>query len=170
MRKILLATAAVLLTIPAYAKDSKFPTWFPREVKNQVLDIRNNCTELTKNKYPNEMQGVTILDLKGDGSRDIIVSSEQLCGDWLAGGNCSNRFCDLYSYKEGPKGTWRKILNEEEVSLLEKNFLSFDKRTRKFQSMRIKISAADSRCDPGPNPSGWLWKRSCEVGRYLQER
>jgi len=47
----------------------------------------------------NDMQGITIVDLKGDGSRDIAVDNEGLCGAHMAGVNCSNRGCDMTIYK-----------------------------------------------------------------------
>jgi hypothetical protein len=56
-----------------------------------------------------DMQGILVLDLKGDGSRDIVVDNEALCGSRLAAANCSNRGCDVAIYKDAPRGQWRKL-------------------------------------------------------------
>ena len=90
------------------------------------------------------MQGIQVLDLKGDGSRDIVVDNEGLCGRHISGGNCSNRGCDFGIYKEGPKGQWRKIFDEH----LYDKYLAIDWEHRRLQLMVVSISKNDPRCHP----------------------
>ena len=83
--------------------------------------------------------------MNGDGSRDIFVDNEELCGSLrLAGGNCSNRGCDVTIYKEISKGQWRKIFNER----LYAKFIAIDWETMRFQLIIASIYAGDPRCQP----------------------
>jgi hypothetical protein len=118
----------------------------PKEVRNLVAEVRNNSKELEPEmKINDEMSGVQILDLNGDGSRDIFVDNEELCGSLhLAGGNCSNRGCDMTIYKEMSKGRWQKIFQEH----LYAKFIAIDWETMRFQLMVAAIYAGDRRCQP----------------------
>ena len=85
----------------------------PREIRQHAMEVRKSCKELVgENRTFDDMQGIQIVDLKGDGSRDIIVDNEGLCGSHMAGANCSNRGCDVRIYKEISRGAWRKIFEE----------------------------------------------------------
>src|SRR5713101_4244164 len=85
----------------------------PREIRNHAIEVRKSCAGLAgDDRTFYEMQGIQILDLMGDGSRDIVVDNEGLCGSHMAGANCSNRGCDMRIYKEISKGVWRKIFDE----------------------------------------------------------
>ena len=88
------------------------------------------------------MQGIEILDLKGDGSQDIFVDNEGLCGSHMAGANCSNRGCDFSIYKEVSRNHWRKIFAEH----LYDKFLAIDWDTMRLQLMVVSIYAGDLRC------------------------
>ncbi len=116
----------------------------PKEVRDLAVEVRNSCKELNPDMTFNDMQGIQILDLSGDGSRDIVVDSEELCGVRMAGANCSNRACDMTIYKEVSKGQWRKIFHED----LYAKFLAIDWDTMKFQLMVASIFAGDPRCQP----------------------
>ena len=94
----------------------------------------------------NDMQGIQILDLKGDGSRDIFVDNEGLCGDHIAGVNCSNRGCDMIVYKEISRGHGRKIFNEHLYS----KYLAINWDAMRLQLMVASIFAGDPRCQPDP--------------------
>jgi hypothetical protein len=118
----------------------------PKEVRDLAIEVRNQCKELEPEMKLNyEMSGIQIFDLNGDGARDIFVDNEELCGGLrLAGGNCSNRGCDMTIYKEISKGRWRKILNEH----LHAKFLAIDGETGRFQLMVASIYAGDPKCQP----------------------
>ena len=119
----------------------------------------------------NDMQGIQILSLRGDGARDIVVDNEGLCGHQFAGGNCSNRGCDMSIYKEVSRGQWRKIFSEH----LHEKFLAIDWERMRLQLIVAAIYAGDKRCHPTPNRDytsgmscnlivtyrnhGWNWQR-----------
>ena len=82
----------------------------PKEIRDHAVEVRKSCKELSGEDIKfDEMQGISVLDLKGDGSRDIVVDNEGLCGSHMAGANCSNRGCDVRIYKGTSTGQWRKI-------------------------------------------------------------
>ena len=116
----------------------------PGEVRELARDVRNSCKESEPQITFNDMQGIMILDLNGSGSRDIVVDNEELCGEHIAGANCSNRGCDMTIYKEVSRGQWRKIFKEH----LYAKFLAIDRETMRFQLMVASIFAGDPRCQP----------------------
>ena len=116
----------------------------PKEIRERAAEVRKSCTEVNPEMKFDDMQGILILDLKGDGSRDIVVDNEALCGAHLAGANCSNRGCDMAIYKEAPRGQWRKILDEH---LYDKH-LAIDWEKMRLQLMVVSIYAGDPRCKP----------------------
>jgi hypothetical protein len=120
----------------------------PAEIRDIAVAVRRSCTELAGNdKTFNDMQGITILDLKGDGSRDIVVDNEGLCGSHMAGANCSNRSCDMRIYKETAPSIWRQIFHEH----LYDNHLAIDWETMRLQLMIVSLYAGDPRCRPDPS-------------------
>ena len=61
----------------------------PSEIRERAADVRKTCTELNPEMKFDDMQGILVVDLKGDGSRDIVLDNEALCGGaHLAGANC----------------------------------------------------------------------------------
>jgi hypothetical protein len=118
----------------------------PKEVRDLAFEVRDSCKELEPDmKLDYEMSGIQILDLNGDGSHDIFVDNEELCGTLrLAGGNCSNRGCDMTIYKEVSKGRWQQIFHEH----LHAKFIAIDWETMRFQLMVASIYAGDPRCQP----------------------
>src|SRR5579871_3835896 len=73
----------------------------PREVQGYANDVRKSCKELNADFKPYDpMQGIFVIDLKGDGSRDLMVGNEELCNTAMAGANCSNRACPLVIWKQ----------------------------------------------------------------------
>ena len=118
----------------------------PRAVRDLAAEVRNQCKELEPDmKLDYEMSGIQIFDLNGDGSGDIFVDNEDLCGSLrLAGGNCSNRGCDMTIYKEVSKGRWQKIFNEH----LYAKFMAIDGDAMRFQLMVASLYAGDPRCQP----------------------
>jgi hypothetical protein len=116
----------------------------PKEIRDLALEVRNSCKEDNPGRTFNDMQGIEIFDLNGDGSQDIFVDNEGLCGEHIAGANCSNRACDMTIYKQVSKQQWRKIFKED----LYDKFLAIDWETMRFQLMVASIYAGDPRCQP----------------------
>jgi len=101
----------LLCTVPLAAQPRLEFRQLPKEVRDHAIEVRKSCKELVPDTQFSEMQGIDILDLKGDGSRDIFVDNEELCGAHMAGANCSNRGCDMIIYKEASRGQWRKAIS-----------------------------------------------------------
>jgi hypothetical protein len=118
----------------------------PNAVRDLAAEVRDSCKEIEPDmKLDSETSGIQIVDLNGDGSRDIVVDNEELCGSLrLAGGNCSNRGCDMTIFKEVPKGRWQKIFQEH----LYAKFIAIDWETMRLQLMVASIYAGDPRCQP----------------------
>ena len=120
------AIALVLLAVHARAgsslpwpddKLSKSPiAWgdLPKEVTKTVVEVRDRCKDSDGDNVepPQRWQGISFVDLKGDGSRDIVVDHAFLCHGARAGENCSNRGCNVEIYKEVSRGKWRKVFEE----------------------------------------------------------
>ena len=124
----------------------------PKEVRDLAVAVRNQCKDLDPEKTFTDMQGILILSLNGDSSRDIIVDNKDLCGGQMPGANCSNRACTVTIYKEVSKGKWRKIFSED----LYDKFLAIDWDTMRFQLMVASIYAGDLKWTPimrQPEPS-----------------
>jgi hypothetical protein len=143
-RSLLVSMFSLCWTIPIAAQPALEFNQLPREIRDHALEVRRSCKELDPERTFDEMQGIDILDLVGNGSRDIFVDNEGLCGSHIAGVNCSNRACEMIIYKEGPKGQWRKIFDED----LYAKFLAIDWENMRFQLMIASIYAGDPRCRP----------------------
>ena len=145
---IFLTVCNLLWTIPVAAQPVLEFAQLPSEIQNHAIEVRKSCSEIVPEMEFNDMQGIQVLDVKGDGSRDIVVDDEGLCGRHISGGNCSNRSCDLAIYKEGPKGQWRKIFDEGAYD----RYLAIDwmRTPPRLQLMVVSIGAADPRCHPNP--------------------
>ena len=143
---IFLTVCNLLWTIPIAAQPTLEFSQLPTEIRNRAIEVRKSCSELFPEMEFNDMQGIQVLDLKGDGSRDIVVDNEGLCGRHISGANCSNRSCDLAIYKEGPKGQWRKIFDEQAYD----RYLAIDwmRTPPRLQLMVVSIGKNDARCHP----------------------
>jgi hypothetical protein len=130
----------------------------PKEIRDHAVDVRGACKKAKPDMTFTDMQGIVVLDLNGDGSRDIIVDDEGLCSGRLAGENCSSRSCDVLIYKEEPRGQWRKIFDEH---LYDKH-LAIDWETMRLQLMVASIYAGDPRCQPKPKRE-YALGRSCNL-------
>jgi hypothetical protein len=143
------------------AQQAQIPSFqqLPREIHDHAIEVRKSCAELAgDNRTFDDMQGIDILDLKGDGSWDIIVDNEGLCGSHMAGANCGNRGCDMKIYKEISKGAWRKIFDEH----LYAKFLAIDWENMRLQLMVVSIYAGDPRCRPEPSKE-YTSGKSCNL-------
>ena len=168
---LLMMPIVLCLGVASKAQELSTFNQLPKEVRDLAIDVRNQCKDLEPEmKLNDEMSGIQIFDLSGDGARDIFVDNEELCGGLrLAGGNCSNRGCDMTIYKEISKGRWRKIFNEH----LHAKFLAIDGETGRFQLMVASIYAGDPRCQPRKeytsghscnlivtfHNNGWNWQK-----------
>src|ERR1700754_3733750 len=93
----------------------------PQEVRNTVRDIRNSCKEDDPDFKPHAIdQGITVVDLDGRRSKDIMLDSENVCNGAHAGANCSNRGCDLVIWKQTSRNSWKMIFKEH----LHRKFIS----------------------------------------------
>jgi hypothetical protein len=145
---IVLATY-LLSVLPVTAQPTLDFKQLPKEVRDHAIEVRNSCQWYLSEgddevRTFDEMQGIQILDLKGDGSRNIFVDNEGLCGKAMLGANCSNRGCDFRIYKEVSRGQWRKIFDEN----LQDKFLAIDWDKMRLQLMIVSIYAGDPRCKP----------------------
>src|SRR4051812_30802627 len=102
--KIVTGACLIAIAAPVAAQPNMQFRELPKEVQVMALEVRKACKEENSEMKFNDMQGIQILSLKGDGARDIVVDSEGLCGAHLAGSNCTNRGCNLDIYKEVEKG------------------------------------------------------------------
>lgn len=145
--------------LPVAAQPSLQFRQLPKEIRDHATEVRKSCRELAgEDRNFDEMQGIEVLDLKGDGSRDIFVDNEGLCGSHMAGANCSNRGCDVQIYKEVSRGQWHKIFAEH----LYDKFLAIDWDTMRLQLMVVSIYAGDPRCHPDPH-TDYTSGRSCNL-------
>ena len=62
------------------------------ELSSWLGVVRKACKDdLGSDRQYGDMQGIDVLDVPRTGTRDIVVDNEGLCGDHIAGANCSNR-------------------------------------------------------------------------------
>ena len=156
---IALLAIFVLLSVPAAAQPTLEFRQLPKEIRDHVAEVRKSCEELAGESLKfDEMQGIQILSLTGDGSRDIVVDNEHLCDSRMAGANCSNRACNMKIFRETSKGQWRKIFDEE----LYDKFLAIDWDEMRFQLMVASIYAGDKRCQPNPTKN-YTSGQSCNL-------
>ncbi len=102
MKRAALVLGVIIFAVPVLAEHA--PAWgqqgslrfeeLPTEVRSHINKIRQACKwqeELDPDFSPYDfMQGVTVIDLDGDGSRDLMVDNEHICNGRLIGGTCSN--------------------------------------------------------------------------------
>ncbi len=130
----------------------------PKEVRNHVDEIRQSCKELDPEFKPYDaMQGINVIDLNGDGSRDLMVDNEEVCNSHMAGANCSNRGCDLIIWKQAG-GAWKTVFKEH----LHRKFISLASDTGRFQLMAASIYAGDPKCKPDPRKE-YTSGKSCDL-------
>jgi hypothetical protein len=143
----------------------------PAEVQTYVDSVRKSCKELDQESQPSDaMQGIAVVDLDGDGSRDLFVDAEELCNTRMAGANCTNRGCDLKIWKQTGTSAWRKIFDEH----LYRKFVSMSDNSR-LSLMAVSVYAGDPHCGA---PAGEFFTsgQSCDAlvryqnGQWLWEK
>lgn len=136
----------------------------PQEVRAHIEAVRSACKEYNADfSTYDDLQGVEVVDLDGDGSQDILIDNEGLCGDHLAGANCSNRGCDLLIWKQIDRRSWRKIFEEH----LHRKFISIERDANRFQMIAASIYAGDPRCEPAPDRE-YTSGQSCDLLIYFR--
>lgn len=119
----------------------------PRDIQKHIAGVRDSCKELNEEFKPHDpMQGVGIISLTGNGSRDIMIDNEGLCNAHTAGANCSNRGCDFLIWKQVGTQAWRIAFKEH----FHRKFISTNRDTGQLQAIVASIYAGDPRCKPTP--------------------
>lgn len=131
----------------------------PPAVRQHIYSVRESCRRFYPDFAPHRpMQGVTIVDLDGDGSRDVLVDNEWLCNDHIPAANCTNRGCDLLIWKQYEPSSWKLVFKEH----LHRKFVSIDRETGSFRMMATSIYAGDKRCNPAPQRD-YMSSQTCDL-------
>jgi hypothetical protein len=85
LQVIFLTVCNLRWTIPIAAQPTLEFSQLPSEIRNRAIEVRKSCSELFPEMEFDDMQGIQVLDVKGDGSRDIVVDDERLCGRHISG-------------------------------------------------------------------------------------
>ena len=117
-----------------------------KDVRGEINEVRQSCKDLDPNFKPNdEMQGITIIDLNGDGSLDLVVDNKYLCNEPMRGANCSNRGCDLTIWKQQDRTSWKKSFAEH----VSQYFLSVTYQGR-FRLLAVSVVGGNAQCKALP--------------------
>jgi hypothetical protein len=136
----------------------------PPEIRHYVERIRKSCRELyAPYRARTKLQGIRVIDLNGDGSRDLMIDAEHLCADWVPGANCSNRGCDLKIWKQVGRNSWKKIFDEH----LYKKTISIGGNGR-LNKMAVSVYAGGPHCDPDSGKS-YTSGQSCDATVYYRD-
>jgi hypothetical protein len=165
-RRAVLAIMSAVVCVngaPAQEMTQQQYDQLPKELRDTVREIRASCKELDPEFKPYAIdQGITIVDLEGTRSRDIMLDAEDVCNGRMAGANCTNRGCDLKIWKQTGATSWRKIFDEH----LHRKFISLSEDNR-FRLMAVSIYAGDPRCKPNPKASHTSGQ-SCDLLVYYR--
>ena len=139
----------------------------PADLQLHIRQVRSDCADLNPDVVPNNpLQGITAMDLDGDGRRDFFVENQHICNDHMAGANCSNRGCDISIWQQSETGGFERVLNEH----AHRSFLSLNRSTHQFQMLSISIYAGDPRCGAA-RKSDAMSSESCDlIFRYRRGR
>jgi hypothetical protein len=139
----------------AQEQDEKTFDALPKEIRAHIGEIRQRCKEtMADANFSKELDATSLLrgtqELNlSDGSKIIVVDNEEICGNPIPAGNCSNRGCDLLIYKKTDRSNYRKIFDEH----LHGKYIAVDYSNYKhprFQLLVASIYAGDKRCKPEP--------------------
>lgn len=154
----------IALSTQAHTQENTLFSRLPSEVRSHVETVRGQCREFETNFKPRDpMVGIDFIDLEGTGSKSIVVDDRALCdGLVIAGGNCSNRGCDIRIWKQDKSRKWREVLNEH----ARQQFVLKDHDNDRFKLMIISIYVGDPRCKPDPKRN-YTSGMSCDIiARY----
>ena len=136
------------------------PSAFPAAVKDLLQDVRHRCREAGHRPLDVPGLGITILDLNGDGSRDILLQAWQVCDFPTKEAGCNTGGCEMQIFKQVGKRRWTKIFDE---TLDPQIFLSASKEGH-LNLMAVSVShKIKARCpDPSGNECDYLvyWKKN----------
>jgi hypothetical protein len=168
VRLVALVLACLSLTARAQAESflSLDPAEFPTAVKNALQQVRDACREAEHQSFDDPQVGITILDLNGDGSKDILLQASSACEFPTKGAGCNTAGCDLQIFKQVGNRQWKMIFDE---TLGEQPFLSASE-TGHFNLMAVSVSRKiGARCsDPSGTGCDFLiyWKKN----KFVWER
>jgi len=162
---VVLAAIQISLTLIHFAaaeNPSLRHEQLPDDLRKYVDDIRQHCKENDEGSQPKDpMQGIAVIDLDGDGSKDLMVDAERLCTTWIPGGNCSNRGCDLKIWKQTGRRAWRPVFDEH----VSRKFVSVDEKDA-LKLIAVSIWAGSPHCEPVAGKT-YMSAESCDaIARY----
>lgn len=170
-KSFLLLVFTALAACAAFAEGDFRYQDLPPEIRTHIEGIRASCKEGMPEFRPySEMDGVTILDLDGNGHQDVMVDNEWLCEGSQHGYNCTNRGCDLKIWKQVAPQRWQKIFDDH----LYRKFISVTDDGR-LAAIAASIWAGSKECHP-PRGKEFTSGVSCDVlihyrgGRWRYDR
>jgi hypothetical protein len=130
----------------------------PPEIERYAQGVWEGCKELMPDRVQNDpLAGVQAVDIDSDGVLEFMADNLNICGDHMAGANCTNRGCDLVIW-QFRRGAWTQVFNEH----LHSKFISVDRNTRRLQRITASIYAGDERCK-SPKHRDYDSGESCDV-------
>ncbi|MFA5899188.1 MAG: hypothetical protein WC829_08750 [Hyphomicrobium sp.] len=165
-------TALVLscLALTASARAESFltldPSEYPAAVNTALQQVRSGCRDEGHQPLDYPQAGVTVLDLNGDGSKDIFLQAWQACDFPTKGAGCNTAGCVVQIFKQVGNRQWRMIFDET----LDPQFFLSASEAGHFNLMAASVSRKIS--DRCPDPSGSVcdyllhWKRN----KFVWER
>lgn len=85
----------------------------PNEMRDVIKKTQKRCAEWSGEAHDeSDLSRVSIIDLDGTGSKDIILSHRNICRYLVRGGNCDTWGCDLSIWKQVEDRKWSKVLDE----------------------------------------------------------
>jgi hypothetical protein len=154
---------SLAIALPALAEPAMQYQQLPAELRSFVEEVHKNCKEIDPAFTPSDMMyGITVLSLEGHRSRDLMMDAEKLCnGQWIKGGNCTNRGCDLKIWKQTSARSWMKVFDEH----LYRKFIAVD--DGQLKSITLSVYAGDPHCGPDPKKQ-YSSGQSCDLTVYYR--
>lgn len=165
---ITLVLCCLTLATPARTESflSMDSSEFPAAVNGALQEVRNVCKENGHQPLDDPQAGITIIDLNGDGSKDIFLQAWQACDMPTKEAGCNTAGCVVQIFKQVGDHQWKVIFDE---TVDPQFFLSTSKEGR-FNLMAVSVNRKISnRCsDPSGNVCDYLlhWKRN----KFIWER
>ena len=168
----LIALVLCCLTLATPARTESFlsldPSEFPTAVNAALQQVRSVCKEYGHQPLDDPQAGITIIDLNGDGSKDIFLQAWQACDIETKEAGCNTAGCVVQIFKQVGNNQWRVIFDE---TLNPQFFLSTSKEGH-FNLMAVSVSRKISdRCsDPSGSECDYLlhWKRNKFIWERIQ--
>jgi hypothetical protein len=133
-----LAVLSVATWTPCIAQSREEEIWvrLPSALKMRSLNILKECEEMSTGRKTNlPWRGITIVDLSGDGSHDVIWDAYKLCGSPKTGANCDKwDTCPFEIWKQVQRTQWQRVFSQ---MVRDEKFLSITDNVFKFMSIQI---------------------------------